>query len=161
LGGISQDVVAGDPLTVVDVLVAQWFNTHSTPLLTQWMLAITRLHDFVPLAAVLLIAFFLAWRRDWCWLIALGATVPFGMLLNIAMKYAFHRVRPSFDHPLLVLASYSVPSGHAVGATLFYGILAAILVSKVKAWHWPRPHPTRTGSSLIYGQWVPRSPMER
>ena len=35
-----------------------------------------------------------------------------------------------------MLASYSFPSGHAVGATLFYGILAAILVSKVKAWHW-------------------------
>jgi len=96
-GGISQDVVAGDPLTVVDVLVAQWFNAHSTPLLTQWMLAIMRLHDFVPLAAaVLLIASFLAWRRDWCWLIALGATVPFGMLLNIVMKYAFHRFAPAF-----------------------------------------------------------------
>jgi membrane-associated phospholipid phosphatase len=136
-GGIAEDVVSGDPLTLVDVQVAQWFHAHATPLLTRIMLVITNLH--APLAvtlAVLVIAACLAWKRNWYWLICLGLAVPLGMLLNVLMKYAFHRTRPRFDDPLLVLSSYSFPSGHVAGATLFYGFVAALLVAHVKAWRW-------------------------
>jgi len=134
-GGIAEDVVTGDPLTIVDKQVAQWFHAHSTPLLTQAMLAITQLHGTVPVtAAGVLIAAYLAWKRNWYWLVCLSATVPFGMLLNVGMKYAFHRARPSFDDPLLVLSSYSFPSGHVAGATLLYGVVAAMLVSGIIAW---------------------------
>lgn len=58
------------------------------------------------------------------------------MLLNVLMKYAFHRARPSFDDPLLVLTTYSFPSGHVAGATLFYGVVAAMLISRTAAWRW-------------------------
>jgi hypothetical protein len=43
-GGIAEDVLTGDPLTIVDVRVADWFHAHATPLLTESMLAITNLH---------------------------------------------------------------------------------------------------------------------
>lgn len=136
-GGIAEDVVTGDPLTIVDLHVAQWFNAHSTPLLTQAMLAITHAHDPVPVTtAVVLIAVYLAWKKDWYWLLCLGVTVPLGMLLNVFMKYAFHRARPSVDNPLLVLTTYSFPSGHVAGATLCYGVVAAMLVSRISAWRW-------------------------
>jgi undecaprenyl-diphosphatase len=52
------------------------------------------------------------------------------------LKSAYHRVRPSFDDPLLTLATYSFPSGHTAGTTLFYGFMAALLVSRVRAWRW-------------------------
>jgi membrane-associated phospholipid phosphatase len=52
----------------------------------------------------------------------------------VLMKFAFHRARPTFDHPLLVLTSYSFPSGHVAGATLFYGFLAALLASRCAQW---------------------------
>jgi undecaprenyl-diphosphatase len=60
------------------------------------------------------------------------------MLLNVLMKYAFHRDRPSFDHPLLSLTTYSFHSGHAAGSTLFYGVLAAFLVTKAGQWQCKR-----------------------
>ncbi len=44
-GGVAEDVVHGDPLTLVDLQLAQRFHTHSTPYLTEIMLAITHLHD--------------------------------------------------------------------------------------------------------------------
>lgn len=136
-GGIAEDVVNGDPLTLVDARVAQWFHAHATPLVTQVMLAFTHLHDPVPATlAVVLIAACLVWKKDWYWLICVSVTVPTGMLLNVLMKLAFHRARPSFDDPLLVLQTYSFPSGHVAGATLVYGVVAALLISKIKVWRW-------------------------
>lgn len=136
-GGIAEDVVTGDPLTIIDLQVVQWFYDRSTPLLTQIMLAVTHLHDPIPItAAVVLIALYLAWRRNWYWLICLGVTMPSGMLLNALMQYAFHRARPVFDDPLLVLATYSFPSGHVAGSTMFYGVLAAMLIARLTSWRW-------------------------
>lgn len=136
-GGIAEDVVSGDPLTLIDVQVSQWFHTHSTPLITQAMLIVTHSHG--PLAislALVLIAAYLTWKRNWYWLLCIGLTVPSGMLLNVVMKYAFGRARPSFDDPLLVLTTYSFPSGHVAGATLFYGVVAAMVISSTSAWRW-------------------------
>jgi len=136
-GGVAEDVVHGDPLTLVDVQVAQWFHDHATERVTQFMLAITHLHDPVPVTlAAAIIAACLAWKRNMYWLICLGLTLPFGMLINVLMKYSFHRIRPSFDNPLLVVSSYSFPSGHVAGATLFYGVAAAMLVARIEAWRW-------------------------
>lgn len=134
-GGIAEDVVSGDPLTVLDVQVAQWFHAHATGWLTRAMTAVTNAHGTMPITiAVALFMAYLAWRRNWYWLLCVGTTVPFGMLLNVAMKYSFHRARPSFEDPLLILTTYSFPSGHTAAATLFYGVLAAMLVSKTSLW---------------------------
>lgn len=136
-GGIAEDVVTGDPLTVIDLRVAQWFHAHSTALMTQAMLAATNILG--PVAVVLgvvVVCAWLAWKRNGYWLLCVGLTVPSGMLLNVAMKHAFHRARPSFDDPLLLLATYSFPSGHVAGATLFYGVMAAMVVARTAAWHW-------------------------
>lgn len=136
-GGIAEDVVSGDPLTVIDLRVAQWFHAHTTALMTQAMLVATNLLG--PVAVVLgvvVVSACLVWKRNWYWLLCVGLTVPSGMLLNVAMKHAFHRARPSFDDPLLMLTTYSFPSGHVAGATLFYGVMAAMAIAKNPAWHW-------------------------
>ncbi len=49
--------------------------------------------------------------------------VPAGMLLNVAMKAAIHRVRPSWSIVDLP-SSFSFPSGHVAEATVFYGLFA-------------------------------------
>ena len=134
-GGIAEDVLTGDPLTVIDVRVAAWFHDHATPVFTQCMRVITNLHGPTAVSILMAVAvLYLVWQRDWYWLICLLVTVPSGMLLNVLMKYAFHRARPSFDNPLLALSTYSFPSGHVAGTTLFYGVMAAMLVSKIDAW---------------------------
>ena len=134
-GGIAEDVVSGDPLTLVDMDVAGWFHAHAVPAVTSAMLVITNMNGTVGISvAALVLAIFLARRRDGYWLLALVLAVPGGMLLNVLMKHAFARARPSFADPILTLETFSFPSGHAAAATLFYGFLAAFLVSETTAW---------------------------
>jgi membrane-associated phospholipid phosphatase len=136
-GGVAEDVISGDPLTFVDVEVANWLHAHATPLMNQWMLAITHLHGIIAISTYLLLTgLYLGWKRDWYWLLCLGVTVPSGMVVNVLMKLAFARARPIFDNPILTLSTFSFPSGHVAAATLFYGVVAAMLIAKTGAWRW-------------------------
>ncbi|MEP6825230.1 MAG: hypothetical protein ABI919_10475 [Ramlibacter sp.] len=82
--GVAEDVVTGDPLVAVDQVIKHWFQQHSTVGVTRWMLLITDAHDAVPISAFCLaFALFLAWRRDWYWLVTLLLVLPGGMLLNV------------------------------------------------------------------------------
>ena len=71
-----------------------------------------------------------------CWLLALVLSVPGVMLLNVGVKNLVQRARPHFDDPVLTLTTYSFPSGHTAGATVFYGFLAAFLLSHPRAQPW-------------------------
>jgi undecaprenyl-diphosphatase len=59
-----------------------------------------------------------------------------GSVLNVALKHLFHRPRPVFEHPLVTLSSFSFPSGHAMGSTLFYLLLAGLIAVSVHQWRW-------------------------
>ena len=136
-GELAEDVMTTDEITIVDVQVSNWFHTHATPSVTRFMLFVTDVHStYGILVLCLLFAFHLVRAKALDWLLTLIVAVPPGMLLNVVLKHAFQRTRPSFDDPLLTLATYSFPSGHAAGATLFYGVLAAYLVYKMKPWRW-------------------------
>jgi len=55
-----------------------------------------------------------------------------GVLINVMLKTAYERSRPHFDDPLVTLGTYSFPSGHTAAATIFYGTLAAFLVTRYR-----------------------------
>ena len=134
-GLIASEVVAGSPLTLLDVRLANWFHLHKHSAWTPLMLFVTYWHQqsgILVMAALL--ALYLRKHQAVYWFAALWAAVPGGMILNVLLKYTFQRARPIFDEPLVTLATYSFPSGHASGATLFYGFLAAYLVCAL-----PRP----------------------
>jgi undecaprenyl-diphosphatase len=136
-GEIAFDVVTGDTLVTTDAEVAMWLHRHANGTLTRAMLVLTNVHGVAGIAALSLVtAGWLIAKKYWYWLLALALAVPGGLLLNMLLKSAYHRVRPSFDDPLLTLATYSFPSGHTAGTTLFYGFMAALLVSRVRAWRW-------------------------
>lgn len=134
-GGIAEDVVEREEITVLDEWLAHWFHAQARPGFTQAMLLLTHWHNTAGMLTMtaLLGAYFYVRKANY-WLLALVAAVPGGMLLNVALKQVFQRARPSFDNPLLTLATYSFPSGHTVAATLFYGLLACYLVVLVKRW---------------------------
>ncbi len=128
-GEIASDVVAHAPITIVDLQLANWLHLQANSGWTPFMLFITDWH--APPGILLMSAIlgrYLYLRRAYYWLATLVLAVPGGLFLNVPLKYLFHRARPHFDDPLLTLASYSFPSGHTMGATLFYGVLAAYLV---------------------------------
>lgn len=134
---IAEDVVTLDPITLLDAQVSQWFHVHATPPLIRLMLGVTYLHSTLGILAMCgVLAVFWLRTKAYDWLLTLLLTVPLGMVLNVLLKNIFQRARPSFEHPLLTLNTYSFPSGHAAGATLFYGVLAAYLISRLAAWRW-------------------------
>jgi membrane-associated phospholipid phosphatase len=133
-GVIAGEVIEGGPIIAVDLQVANWLHAHAhaTPGFTRAMLFLTHWNSVAGVLAMsALLGCVLFRRRLDYWLLALAVTVPGGMAVNILMKFAFARARPVFDEPLVVLHTYSFPSGHASGATLFYGFLACLLVRHI------------------------------
>lgn len=127
---LAEDVETADHITVVDLQWANWLHAHATPALTQAMLAVSTLHDMLSMSILtILLAIFLTWRRERDWLLGLILVMPGGIALNTLFKFVYARARPHFIDPIVTLTSYSFPSGHVAGSTLFYGFVAALLIS--------------------------------
>lgn len=133
-GVIANDVASADAITLLDVRIAAWLHAHANASLTRLMLIVTKIHSpggILFMASV--VGLYLARRKAWYWLLSLSVAVAGGAMLNIAMKYTFQRARPLFADPLLTLTTYSFPSGHTAGSTVFYGALSCYLYSRVSA----------------------------
>jgi membrane-associated phospholipid phosphatase len=134
-GNIAEDVMTADSIVRMDLQISMWFEAHATPMLTRFFLLITELHSTPgTLALGFLFTLYLAHKRAWAWVWLMLVSLPLGMILNVLLKHVFQRARPSFEHPLLTLSSYSFPSGHAAAATLLYGVVGGYLISVNKGW---------------------------
>lgn len=128
-GHIAGEALSATPLTALDARLAAWFHTHRHSAWTAPMLFLTHWHNTIGMLVMTgLAAAWLHARRARYWLLALLLSVPGGMLLNVLLKYTFQRARPSFEEPLVTLATYSFPSGHTLSATVFYGFLAVYCI---------------------------------
>jgi len=134
---IAGAVVAGAPITQLDVDLANWLHTHAhgNGALRNFLMAVTQVHSTLGVLALTALAgWWLVRRGARHWMLTLLATVPGGMILNVLMKHTFERARPHFDEPILTLTTYSFPSGHTVAATLLYGLLACYLTRHARGW---------------------------
>jgi undecaprenyl-diphosphatase len=121
------------PLVTLDARIAAWLHAHATPGLTSFMLAVSYANSTVAISIWgVILALALARMREWYWMLAVALSVAGGLALNVLLKHAFERARPRFDDSLVSLDSYSFPSGHTAAATVFYGVLAAFLVSRYR-----------------------------
>ena len=136
-GAIAEDVVTGDRITLVDVALAQWLHGHASTGLTRWMLLVTDLHSTIAVSCYSAVAaVYFGRTRQWRWLVTLAVCMAGGLALNVAMKLAYHRARPVFDHPLLTLSSYSFPSGHVLGSTILYGLVVVWVFARTPKLGW-------------------------
>jgi uncharacterized membrane protein YdjX (TVP38/TMEM64 family)/membrane-associated phospholipid phosphatase len=128
---IAWNVSGGSPLLALDERVSAWLQARHSPGLTAFFLAVTHLNSVAAIGAwSTAFAVVLARMREWYWTLTLALAVGGAMLLNLLLKFAYERLRPRFEHPLLVLDTYSFPSGHTAAAVAFYGVLAAFVVSR-------------------------------
>ncbi len=111
------------PLTRADIGVSVRLHGGMHPLLTQFMVAVTDLHSTLGICVLGAIAAAgLVSRRAFHWLPLLVAVVPGGLVLNASLKHVFARARPLFDGlPVSDLRTFSFPSGHTAGATIWWG----------------------------------------
>ncbi len=124
------------PLLAFDERLSAWMEAHHSPALVAFFLAVTHLHSVAAIGAwSVAFGVVLARLRERYWLMTLALAVGGAMLLNLVLKSAFERLRPRFENPVLLLETYSFPSGHTAASVAFYGVLAAFLVSR---FHDPR-----------------------
>ena len=130
---IAWNVAAHDPLVALDATVSAWFHSHLSQPLTQVMLAVSAANGIGPtMLWSLTFAALLARIREWYWILTLTLATLGGALFNVILKTAYERARPHFDDPLVTLGTYSFPSGHTAAATVFYGTVAAFLVTRYR-----------------------------
>jgi len=135
-GAIAEDVVNHDaPLGAIDQDVATWLHAQATSSRTRLMFFVSDLSAPLSVMAMTsVLAIVLLWKRQRSQLLLLVLAVPGGALLNVIIKHLVHRDRPIFEDPIQTLTSYSFPSGHAMGSTVFFGTLAAIAIWQVRDW---------------------------
>ncbi|HEY6347895.1 MAG TPA: phosphatase PAP2 family protein [Candidatus Angelobacter sp.] len=115
-----------------DSALRSWVHQYSSPSMTTAAQVASWLGEYgVAVALVIALVLFLAigWRRAALWLVISQAGA---LVLNVSLKYAFHRTRPipffgALPH------SYSFPSGHALFSFCFYGVLAGLLTDRIKS----------------------------
>jgi membrane-associated phospholipid phosphatase len=132
-GAIAEDVSENDPIVHVDQQVAVWFHQHATSMLVDVARAISFFGSVGWLtAASIVVAVVFIRRRDYRSVLLLTVTMIGGSGLNVLLKHFFHRERPALENPLVTLSSFGFPSGHTMGATLFYGLLALVAWQNIR-----------------------------
>jgi membrane-associated phospholipid phosphatase len=134
---IAIAVASRDPILQRELQILMWLHTQRNPAFSGFLLALSHMHGLIGVGLLtLLLALVLASRRKWYWVLSLVLAMGGGMLLNLFLKSMFIRDRPVWEDPVVALSSYSFPSGHTAGATLFYGFLAVYAISHVKEFPW-------------------------
>jgi len=133
-GGVTQDIVAGDPLTKFDLTLANWLHSLATPTATTICVLISSLGEPVLAVVALIVAIVYALQRQWLhvgtWVVALVG----GEALNQVLKHIIARPRPVFAQPLIPESGYSFPSGHALESVIAYGLLAYFAILVLQSW---------------------------
>jgi membrane-associated phospholipid phosphatase len=118
---LAADLSLNGPVTRADIPISVWFHLRAQPSFSAVASAVSQMHSTLAICVyALAAALVLAWYRHFEWLPLLALCVPGGPILNSLVKHGFARARPSFDSPTLTLASYSFPSGHTAGATVWW-----------------------------------------
>lgn len=127
---IAEDVVTRESVRF-DEVVSLALHGLATPPLDLLMRAFTVIGSApVVLAVVLAVAWWCLRQRDRR---AAGAFLAVALAqeaLNLVLKFAFHRPRPSL-WAMVALHGYSFPSGHAMAAVAIYG-MAAVVIARLR-----------------------------
>jgi undecaprenyl-diphosphatase len=132
-GWLTRVVLAGESLRF-DNAVRNAIHAWASPTLTDAMLGITQL-GAAP--ALVILGAVLVWRlaaqgRRRAVLIFLAACVGAEALSEI-LKLMFRRARPEAFFGYAEPLTYSFPSGHSIMSACFYGVVAAILTTRMKS----------------------------
>ncbi|MGV3525247.1 MAG: phosphatase PAP2 family protein [Candidatus Sericytochromatia bacterium] len=112
-----------------DQAVFEALHHFESPLLDGVMFGITETGSFlsVALLATAMIIWLYFIRRDLRAIVLLILATLGGGVLNVLLKLIFQRTRPHID-PGIDAIGFSLPSGHAMGAMVFYGFMGYLVI---------------------------------
>ena len=127
---MAEDVIEKEYILVIDRWIDTYINALQTPLLTQFMVALTNFNGamgiFIFSLFMILFLIYKKWYNDLLFYIlsVFGANIAF-----VVIKMIVQRARPSSE--LLTIATHSFPSGHATMATAMSLAVYLIFVKRV------------------------------
>ena len=128
------DEMGEGDLARVDEGAVAFVQSYATPALTQTARAVSLFGSVAFLTVASFVAALVFLRKRWFdAILGLALTMLGGSLLNMLLKQLFQRQRPVFETPLVDLKTFAFPSGHTMGATLFYMFLAAVVAYAMKS----------------------------
>lgn len=132
---IAEDMSRDAATRQLDDGITAWFQAHATATLTTFWRTVSVFGSVIYLTvAAAIVATILAVRRSFYRLLSVALAVGGGAFLNLVLKHLFHRHRPVLENPLVTLSSFGFPSGHTMGATIFYGVLALAIGHSIHGW---------------------------
>ncbi len=129
---LADEVFEGET-KIFDETVRQTIHQTATPGLTKLMIFLSMTGSVAFIVSVLIgmtiIFLLLKWKHAAALLLL---TMAGEVILEMTLKLFFQRARPEafFNYPLP--ASYSFPSGHALGSFCFYVVLAWLITARIK-----------------------------
>ena len=133
-GALLGEILENQGLVRWDQATSARIHEAMTPGLTRAALLLTNVASPEGMIALGVCAMLLLWRKHRLLAHTWIAAAIGGEILNAVVKSAVHRTRPTYGAGYLHLSSYSFPSGHAMAATIGFGMLAYVV-------HQLRPRP--------------------
>ena len=131
---VAEGLTEQGTLASIDHQAALVVQTYASAELTSAAKAVSFLGSVLFLAIASVCAAIVFFVKRWPdAILGLALTMLGGGLLNTLLKHFFQRQRPVFENPLVNLTTFAFPSGHTMGATLFYMFLAAIVAYAMKS----------------------------
>lgn len=121
----------------IDQAVLDWVLSIRTDTLTAAVRAVTTVGNTVPMYAIGVAGFlYLLYRRHTDWALYCGITQLVGLAVMVGVKNLFGRERPTFPPRLVVIASESFPSGHALNSMVVFTTFALAALALTRR-RWP------------------------
>jgi undecaprenyl-diphosphatase len=131
--GLLADEMGDGNTSWFDAVVRDGINSVATPILTQLAIFFSFVGDWPFLTFLGLTIFgvllYFKWKRE---AVIFFITNIGELVLNISLKAIYQRTRPEPLFEYALPNSYSFPSGHALGAICFFGILAWTLAANAE-----------------------------
>ncbi len=122
------NVLKSETLSIYDTEISAFAARQRSPLLTDYFVLVTDVGDAIGYLIVFFscaIIFYLVFK-SWKYIIQLITVLVLALSSNLLLKQIINRARPDVEH-LVTVETLSYPSGHAMMAMAFYGILIYLI----------------------------------